>query len=397
MGVLRLAILFASIGQTVKTPDTVLRAGCDGSDEEVAKLPAGAPVTIRFAISGCYKVTVDVGGKLVDGYLLPSAIDNAAGFEDERRNARSVVQAINPGALQIAAASPGGAKLAALLKANQPAQALQAAQADLIKFPRNPDLLAFAGIAAYKADELPKAIGYLRDSLAARPDASIERFLKNVERENAESAGSAKLVSTRFLLRYDARLIAADDARALIGVLEQEYSRVAGPLGCRVDDKLVAILLTREAYLKTTDAAEWSGGSFDGRMKVAVIEKPIGERTRRTLAHEMVHACLASTGEWPAWLHEGLAQKYSGEVRPDAWRERVHQMAKGGQLPHLERMSQTWSRMSNDHAAIAYTMALEAVNTIFAAYGEQGVSNLIRNPAWLPQLSADLDRRLAAQ
>ena len=240
-------------------------------------------------------------------------------------------------------------------------------------------------------------MGYLRDSLNVRPDPAIEKFLKTVEREHAESAGAAKLVSTRFLLRYDSRLIAAEDARALTALLEQEYSRVAGPLGCRVDDKLVAILLSREAYLKTTDAAEWSGGSFDGRMKVAVMEKPVGEHTRRTLAHEMVHACLASTGEWPAWLHEGLAQKYSGEARPDAWRERVHQMAKEGALPRLDRMSQTWSRMSSDHAAIAYTMALEAVNTIFAAYGEQGVSNLIRNPAWLPQLSADLDRRLAAR
>ena len=161
-----------------------------------------------------------------------------------------------------------------------------------------------------------------------------------------------------------------------------------------MEERLVAILLSREAYLKTTGAAEWSGGSFDGRIKVAVHEKPIGENTRRILAHEMVHACLASTGEWPAWLHEGLAQKYSGEVRAEAWRQRVHQMAREGTLPRLDRMSQTWSRMSSDHAAIAYTMALEAVNLIFMTYGEQGINNLARNPGWLPQLSAELDRRL---
>jgi len=35
--------------------------------------------------------------------------------------------------------------------------------------------------------------------------------------------------------------------------------------------------------------------------------------TRQVFAHELVHACLANIGSWPAWLHEGLAQKLSGE------------------------------------------------------------------------------------
>ena len=34
-----------------------------------------------------------------------------------------------------------------------------------------------------------------------------------------------------------------------------------------------------------------------------------GALTRRTLAHETVHACLAALGNWPAWVHEGLAQR----------------------------------------------------------------------------------------
>ena len=34
---------------------------------------------------------------------------------------------------------------------------------------------------------------------------------------------------------------------------------------------------------------------------------------QRVFAHEVVHSCLANLGSWPPWLHEGLAQKMSGD------------------------------------------------------------------------------------
>lgn len=152
---------------------------------------------------------------------------------------------------------------------------------------------------------------------------------------------------------------------------------------------------TLDAYRKTTDAAEWSGGQYDGRIRVALLDdNSLGPRTRRALAHEVVHACLTSLGQWPAWLHEGLAQKLSGETLPPAAWHDIEEMVRAHQLPRLSNLHQDWSRMSTRHAAMAYAVALAAVELYLQNYHEYGLRNLINNPDRLPEITADLNRRL---
>lgn len=157
---------------------------------------------------------------------------------------------------------------------------------------------------------------------------------------------------------------------------------------------MTAIVQTPEAYRQSTGAAEWSGGQYDGRIRVALLESTPGEHTRQTFAHEIVHACLAKTGDWPAWLHEGLAQKLSGQVIPAGPRAQVKKMARDGELPGLQQMGSSWSRLSGDHAALAYTTALIAIEHLYEAYGNTGVRNLLQNPASLARVAAEIDSRL---
>ena len=66
-----LALLVLAI--SVRQDQTPLRNGCDAGAETIANLPAGAEVTIRFALSGdampCYKIAAMVGGKELTGYV----------------------------------------------------------------------------------------------------------------------------------------------------------------------------------------------------------------------------------------------------------------------------------------------------------------------------------------
>jgi hypothetical protein len=127
---------------------------------------------------------------------------------------------------------------------------------------------------------------------------------------------------------------------------------------------------------------------------VALLEPQPGPRTRQAFAHEIVHACLARTGNWPAWLHEGLAQKLSGESIPPPQRQAVLALARSGQLPPLAQLTGSWSRMSEKNAALAYSTAFLAAETLYAAHGPDGVRSLLQNPERLGQVSAELDRRL---
>jgi hypothetical protein len=69
-------------------------------------------------------------------------------------------------------------------------------------------------------------------------------------------------------------------------------------------------------------------------------------------------------------------------------------MARDGGLPRLNRLGQSWSRMSADHASVAYGLALAAVEAFFEHYREFGIQNLLRNPEMLSRVADDLDQRL---
>jgi hypothetical protein len=204
-----------------------------------------------------------------------------------------------------------------------------------------------------------------------------------------------RLLGNRFLLRYEGGVLDTDVARNMVTILEEEYGRISNELGCRSDDRIVTILQSKEAYRASTDAAEWSGGQFDGKIRIPVTEaKSISAQTRKTVAHEVVHACLASMGQWPSWLHEGLAQKLSGDTLTPSHKAMLKTAIKQGTLPKLENMSQSWSRMSATHAAIAYAYALSAVDLLMEQYRAYGIQNILRNPERLPQITAELDKSL---
>jgi tetratricopeptide (TPR) repeat protein len=410
MGVFPIVLLAAASAYTVIEDGYPLRRSCEPGDTEVARLKKGEPVTIRFAMNGeygaCYKVAVESGGKSIEGWMPASALRGLDAFDKERQSAQTAdsVQAERQDirALQQQAVDKIGVRTAneqvlkatRLLEANQPEEALKNLEAALKANRRDAGVLALAGLAAYQSDQVKAAVDYFKESLELAPSPAVDRMLTRAQREAQEDQSSAKLVGMRFLLRYDPKEVTADQARSIVPVLDHEFGRVSEALGCRSEERIVAVLQGLEAYRKTTGAAEWSGGRYDGRIRVALLEPQPGPKTRQAFAHEIVHACLARTGNWPAWLHEGLAQKLSGEMAPPAQRAAVQAMAKGGQLPPLGKLTDSWSRMSAEHAAAAYTVALVAADTLYASHGPDGVRSLLQSPERLEQVTADLDRRL---
>lgn len=387
--------------------DSVLRTGCEADDSAIASVKAGRPLQIRFGRTDsagvCYKVAVDVEGKAVEGYVPAAAISGLEEYERQRQAAgssnlpqmdRAEVEAFAHGssAPEIADAAQ---KAAGLLRDNQPAQALNLLEPLLDRHRRDPYLLAMAGVAAYRSDLVERATGYWQDSLAIQPNPTVEAWLRKARKESVAESGGQKLYGSRFLLRYEGAAIPADSAHQVMAVLEDQFSRVSSELGCSAPERIVTIVESIDAYRKATDAAEWSGGRFDGKIRIALLEGlMVGPATRRALAHEVVHACLAIIGPFPAWLHEGLAQKYTGDTLAAESRRKAEAALRAGSLPRLDRMSQTWSRMSAEHAAQAYAVAYMAAELLLDNYRQYGIANILKNPNLLAQVTSELDRAL---
>ena len=394
-----LVLLFAI---AVKHDQAPLRSGCGESESVVSNLPAGTPVEVRFVLSDgsdCYKIAATVNGKQEIGYVTAADLTGLDSFEQQRRTAPatfatfSAERAPEPPPIR-QQSDPLLSNIVGLLNANQPGKALEHLE-PLIKLnPHNPDVLMLAGFAAYRTDDVRRAMSYWKEALAQRPDEKLASFYRKVEKEAAADSSGDKLYGMRVALRYEGQSLPADVARSMVAVLDEEFIRISDQLGCPSGERIVAIVQSREAYLKATSAAEWSGGQYDGRIHVAMNEHEMGPQTRRTLAHEIVHACLANIGRFPAWLHEGLAQKLSGDTLSPAARERLQRSIEQHAVPKLENVRQDWSRMDAVHARLAYDLALAAADAVVDQHAAYGLRNIVHNPEILRHITPSIDKAL---
>jgi hypothetical protein len=389
----------------VKTDQTPLRSGCDAYADLIAKLPQGASLTIRYALSGesvpCYKVAAEANGKTVEGFLPASAIDGLEEFDSTRRAAAwldtaQVMEAVRTATPVQPKAGSVGQQASQLIESNRPLKALELLEGELKTHKDDPNLMALAGVACWKSDDSRKALDYWRASLALQPNPGLQTLLSRVERESKGDQSNQRLYGMRVLLRYEGTTVSADTAHQMAAVLDEELTRISSELGCAADERIIAIAQSNEAYRASTGAAEWSGGQFDGRIRVPVFDgKTLTASTRRTLAHETAHACLTLLGQWPAWLHEGIAQKLSGDTLSPEAKQRIAAMVREGKLPTLDQLgTKNWSHMTTEQAQYAYAMALDAVEIFCKDYAAFGLRNLMRSPDRLPEITADLNRKL---
>jgi hypothetical protein len=409
MSSLLLVLLLAA---AVKDGPTPLRSGCSPDARVLASLPSGAPVTIRYSINAetgpCYKVSVEVEGKTLEGSLPASAVGATEDFDHARSQAvwmdtpLAVSQIRASAALPSLRASAGvtgetvamAQKASDLITSSRPQKALELLEPEL-KIHRDPGLLALAGVAAWRSDDSRQALEYWRASLDISPSPEVEKLYRQVERESKNDQSTDRLYGLRVLLRYESAVVPTETARQMTAVLDQEFSRISQQLGCSAEERVIAIVQSRDAYRKSTDSAEWSGGQFDGKIRVPVFDPKVLDRNMlRSLAHETTHACLTMLGQWPAWLQEGVAQKLSGDSLTAAQMKQIGEMTRQGKMPRLSNLKQDWSRLDAAHAGAAYALSLAAVELLWQDSGDDGVRNLLRNPERLPQVTAELDRKL---
>ena len=329
----------------------------------------------------------------------PSARDSGA---DTAFSSTALAYALAPEATQTGKDSdltgdPTLDLAAELLEAKRRAQALD--EPAIKAHPNDPNFLVLAGLAAYRSDQVRTALDFWKQSLDLAPNPALARVYERVLREEESDRGSEKLDGMHVALRYEGEALPFDTARAILSALDQDYARISAQLGCSSQAQIVAIVQSRETYLRSTGAVAWSGGQYDGRIHIAWAEgTQFGPQIRSALAHELVHACLTSIPSgnviWPTWLQEGLAQRLSSSTPMRFTPEQLHQLAQDRHIPRLEDLYQDWSRLSLENASLAYKLALAAADLLYENGEAYGIQNLLDNPEKLPYITAELDKKL---
>ena len=392
---------------TVKPGGATLRNSCSPDAAVVTRLAAGSAVELKFSLSGdlgqCFKVASGV----FSGYLLASELDGTSEYDRARAAAPSLSspQLIRSEIVrwrQEASASDANPTLSGvlqLLESNQPRQALELLETRILPRDRSHTFLGLAGVAAFQGDDPKRAVAYLTEALANQKNPQLEELLARAKRELEQDRSRDRAASRYFVMRYDGTAVTPQLANEMSEALDDEYQRISGLLGCRSAEKITAIVQSSDAYYSTTGAAIWSGGQFDGRIHVPLLyeNNRVGPRMRRAFAHEIVHACIAQYGAFPAWFHEGLAQKLSGQSLTHDQRAAVADALREKRLPSVDKLDRGWAGLTGADAALAYTSALAAVELLIEKYGMEQVRGLLRRPDAVSSVGAELSLKLVAR
>lgn len=163
-------------------------------------------------------------------------------------------------------------------------------------------------------------------------------------------------------------------------LLDSAFWRIGKTLGAYPSDPVVVMLYTEKQFRDITLAPEWSGGVYDGRIRVpAAGAAQTPQLFERVLVHELTHAMITSLAPRgiPTWLHEGLAQHFEGD---DAAAARRRLKAIGVVIP-LHYLEGDFGQFTAVQAMVAYDQSLAIVdaliqqgrvdwNALFRALGE---------------------------
>jgi tetratricopeptide (TPR) repeat protein len=219
------------------------------------------------------------------------------------------------------------------------------------------------GQIAYDQGQVDLAIQTYEQALKYAPaNAEIARQLEMWRRDAKVHENFQEVRYDRFKVMFEGheeQLLAVQ----VSAILSRAFWRVSERIGEYPSDTIVAVLYTEKQFRDTTRAPEWSGGLYDGRIRV-----PTGGATQNpslfeaVLAHELTHAVVAHIARRgvPVWLHEGLAQYFEG-ADPQAARRRMK--ASGRSIP-LIRFEGTFTNLNAADATVAYDESLLAVSVI---------------------------------
>lgn len=141
--------------------------------------------------------------------------------------------------------------------------------------------------------------------------------------------------------------------------------------------QIPVLLLSREKYNAVTGAPEWSGGVYEGQIKIPVAQFDEA-RLRDVFYHEYVHALINDTmaSRCPWWLGEGLAQYF--QVGVDYKTEQlalVAAMKEERKTIDLANFSAAFN--SAEDARMAYAYSFSAVNFLFERFTVISVRSIL--------------------
>lgn len=244
--------------------------------------------------------------------------------------------------------------------------------------PNSQEVAKLTGWAYYGLDLTSDAVTEWKRALSLRPDAEVEHALAKAERDAREESGYREGVSAHFRLRYNGSAD-PDLARSVLRTLETEYGQISYALDYDPPEPISVILYTDKAFMDITQAPNWVGALYDGRIRVPVDGlTSVNNDLARVLKHELTHSFVTqkTRGRCPVWLQEGIAQYMEGKRSHKAAARLVAAFNQHLEMS-LAAYESSWLNLPQDVAANAYAWSLAVVESIVNQDGMGGIEQIL--------------------
>ena len=244
------------------------------------------------------------------------------------------------------------------------------------------DGLYFLGRLHYDAGETDEALQYWEKAAALSPsDPFLGGLLEKMRREQAVETRMERGHSSRFVVSYDSGEVKTGIALDVLNVLETAYNSVGTDLGYFPEARVPVILYTKRDYREVTHSPDWSGGLYDGKIRLPIgglVE--ITPELRATLRHEYTHAVVRelAKGNCPVWLNEGIAELQGRRELNTPLTELGKAVRTGGYLP-LKQLEKSFTSMGSREVRLAYEQSYAVVNFMVSSYGWHRVRNILNH------------------
>jgi len=255
-----------------------------------------------------------------------------------------------------------------------------AAYEEVDQQPRDAAAYLALGIESYKKEDLQKAISHFQEALRLEPgNSTAQQLIAKVSREAKVEDSFNNKEGSHFNVKYEGG--ESDVAGHVVAIiLEEAYQKVGSDLGFYPDDSITTILYSATQFMDVTRAPAWSGGIYDGKIRI-----PVGglrERTavlEKVIFHEYTHAVVhrLGGGRVPVWLNEGIAQYEDGRNRDSD--DLFRYLASAENLVPLKYLEGSFMGLNQNQAIVAYGEALSAVKYILDEYGMGMFTRLVNN------------------
>ncbi len=238
----------------------------------------------------------------------------------------------------------------------------------------DPHILFLLGELYYSTGELYRARQVLEEASARRPeDVRIADLLQRVNRELPVEERMVSTQGGNFSVACDGDLN-ENLGDEILDVLEDAYNELGSAFGYYPSVQVPVLVYSREVYDRLTSAPAWSGGVYDGKIRI-----PVGGIThlpphlKALLYHEYSHVLVhfMARGRIPLWLNEGLAEVAGRRF----FTPPVAEMP----LPFIEwsRLEQTFEGLDEDLIRSAYYQSYLMVAYLIDRYGRHTLNDLV--------------------